>query len=153
MNFRIITFVSGSILAFALIFNACTKIEYNLDPYFDDKGNPILPLCDTLNLSYEETIMPLLQDYCVACHNAGSAAAGYDYSDYDGVLVSVADGSLLGTIVGETGYSPMPPGTSLDGCAIEKIKAWISTLDPDSIPAGEWVNFPSPANLGFYYRF
>ncbi len=134
MNFRIITFASGSILALALIFNACTKVEYYLDPYFDDEGNPVLPGCETLNVSYEETIMPILLDYCVACHNAGSAAAGYDLSDYDKVLVSVSDGSLLGTIEAETGYSPMPPGSPLDSCAIEKVRAWISTLDPESIP-------------------
>ena len=137
MSYRTITFASGTILVLALIFNACTNIEYNLEPYFDDAGNPLLPGCDTLKVSYEETIIPLLQDYCVACHNAGSAAAGYDYSDYDKVLVSVADGSLLGTLQGETGYSPMPPDLPLDLCSIKKVKAWINSLDPDSIPAGD----------------
>ena len=135
MNYRIIIFASAVILTIAIIFNACTNIEYHLDPYFDDEGNPISQECDVLNVSYEETIMPVLKDYCVACHNANSAASGYDYSDYDGVILSVADGSLLGTIESGTGYSPMPPGTPLDSCSIEKIRAWITTLDPDSIPA------------------
>jgi len=135
MNYRIIIFASAVILTIAIIFNACTNIEYHLDPYFDDAGNPISQECDVLNVSYEETIMPVLKDYCVACHNANSAASGYDYSDYDGVILSVADGSLLGTIESGTGYSPMPPGTPLDSCSIEKIRAWITTLDPDSIPA------------------
>lgn len=135
MNYRIITFTSAVFLTIAIIFNACTNIEYPLDPYFDEEGNPILQGCDMLNVSYEQTIMPILQDNCVACHNANSAAAGYDYSDYDGVMFSLADGSLLGVIKGESGYSPMPPGTPLDSCSIEKIRAWIATLDPDSIPA------------------
>jgi hypothetical protein len=109
MNFRIFAFASAVILTIAIVFNACTNIEYYLDPYFDENGNPISLECDVQNVSYEETIMPILQDYCVACHNTKSAASGYDYSDYEGVMLSVADGTLLGTIESGTAYSPMPP--------------------------------------------
>lgn len=135
MNYRIITIVSVAFLTVAIIFNACTNLDYYLDPYFDEDGNPISLECDVVNVNYEKTIMPILQDYCVACHHATSAAGGYDYSDYDGVMLSVADGSLLGTIDGVQGYSPMPPGSPLDSCSIEKIRAWIAALEPDSIPA------------------
>jgi len=92
-----------------------------------------------LDVSYEGTIIPILQDHCMACHNSTSPLAGYDYSDYDHLIRSVADGSLLGTIEQQDGFSPMPPDGPLNNCSVKKIKAWIETLDLDSIP----VNDPS----------
>ena len=139
MNYRVITLVSVVFLLIVLVFHSCTNLEYYLDPYIDDSGNPITGECDVLNVSYEETIMPLLQDNCIACHNSTSPIAGYDFSDYDGTLLSVADGSLMGTIEGKSGSSPMPPDKPLDSCSIEKIRAWIETLDPDSIPDGDSI--------------
>lgn len=137
----ILFIIIGSAVLFC---TACTKYQ------FDRNFRPIQEVenpgeCSLVDVSYESTVMPILQTQCQACHNSTSATAGYDYSDYDKVLNSAADGSLLGTIDNAQGYSPMPPGNSLDSCSIEKIRFWISSLDPDSIPPPDSV--PGPGTL------
>ncbi len=119
---------------FSAMNHSCTKIKFDLDPSFDDSEGSNAGECNVLNTSYEETIIPILQDHCIGCHNSISPAAGYDYSDYDHLIRSVADGSLLGTVERQVGFSAMPPDNPLDNCAVRKIKAWIETLDLDSIP-------------------
>ncbi len=127
---KCLMFISLSLFIFG---NSCTN--YQFEDYFlsalekDNTGG-----CNLLDITYENSVLLILEEKCIVCHNANSAAAGYDYSDYDRVLVSVADGSLMGTIDNETGFSSMPPGNSLDSCSIEKIRTWIDGLDQDSIP-------------------
>ncbi len=129
---KIYRFLLLPALLFSLyIFNLCTKEQFAPYPGVEDA---ILNNCNLQNVSYEGTILPILQDNCVGCHNSTSPAGGYDYSDYDDILKSVADGSLLGTIRSEVGFSPMPPGRQLDSCMIERISVWIDSLAVDSIP-------------------
>lgn len=121
------------LLVFFLLGNSCTNYqfeEYFLSPVEKDLDGG----CNLLAISYDSIILPILEENCVACHNSNSAAAGYDYSDYDMVLFSVGDGSLMGTIENESGFSPMPPGNLLDSCAVEKIRTWIDSIAQDSIP-------------------
>ncbi len=118
------------------IFNLCTKEHFAPYPGVEDA---ILNNCNLQDVSYEGTILLILQDNCIGCHNSTSPAGGYDYSDYDMLLKSVADGSLLGTIRNEEGFSPMPPGRQLDSCMIERISVWIDSLNVDSITPGDSI--------------
>jgi mono/diheme cytochrome c family protein len=102
--------------------------------------------CNLLDVTYEGTIVPILQEHCVACHNNNSAAAGYNYADFDRVLESVIDGSLMGTIDQMDGFSPMPPGNPMDSCSTEKIRTWISGLESDSIPSDSIPEDPIISN-------
>jgi len=129
---KILRFLLLPALFFSLcVFNLCTKEHFAPYPGVEDA---ILNNCNLQEVSYEGTILPILQDNCIGCHNSTSPAGGYDYSDYDMLLRSVADGSLLGTIRNEEGFSPMPPGRHLDGCMIVRISVWIDSLAVDSIP-------------------
>ena len=83
MKYRINVFVSVVFLTMAFIFNTCIKVQYDLDSLSDKEGNPIFQECEVLDVSYEQTIMPILQDYCLVCHDAGASSGGYDYSDFD----------------------------------------------------------------------
>lgn len=114
--------------------NSCTN--YQFEQYLLSAVESEIPGgCNLLNISYDSTISPLLEAYCVACHNQNSPAAGYNYAVYDLVLISVGDGSLMGSIDNEPGFSAMPPGNSLDSCSIEKIRTWILSIEQDSIPS------------------
>ena len=133
MKFKIRKCASFIPVLIFLFGNSCTN--YQIEEYLFSAVEEKIPGgCDLLDVSYDGTIFPILQENCVACHNSNSSAAGYDYSDYDLVLQSVADGTLIGTIDNESGFSPMPPGNSLDSCSIEKIRTWMDGLDQDSIP-------------------
>ena len=124
-----------SIIFLFLFVTGISCTNYQFEQYFlPEAEKDVIGECDLLDISYDSTISQILQQNCTACHNNNSAAAGYNYEDYDLALLSVRDGSLLGTIDNESGFSPMPPGNTLDSCSIEKIRTWIVNLDQDSIP-------------------
>jgi hypothetical protein len=84
-------------------------------------NNSTLNCSDTVNVSYVNQIEPLLTKNCVSCHFKGSTM---DLSDYTTVSALAMEGSLKGSITGETEYRLMPPNGKLDTCAIRKIVFW-----------------------------
>jgi hypothetical protein len=107
--------------------------------YYDSKEYlfpQIDTTCDTANISFTGTIKPLLTTYCYSCHsntNAASEANGIALENYADVKLAVDDGSLLGSISHDAGYSPMPlGGGSLDDCSIELFRVWIGNGSPEN---------------------
>ncbi len=83
--------------------------------------------CDTVNVTYNASIAPILKTYCVGCHSATSPSAGVDLSTFTGVKVQAANGRLIGSITHAVGYKPMPSSTSkLGSCEINQIQVWIT---------------------------
>jgi hypothetical protein len=82
--------------------------------------------CDTSSVTYANSIDPIMSSFCTGCHNSADPQAGIDLSNYDGVSVVAADGSLVGSVSHEAGYVPMPYGGSwLPQCQIDKIRIWV----------------------------
>jgi len=83
--------------------------------------------CDTINVTYNASVAPVLKSYCVGCHGTVSPSAGVDLSTYAGVKVQADNGRLLGSITHAVGYKPMPSSTSKLGlCEINQIQVWIT---------------------------
>lgn len=83
--------------------------------------------CDTVNVTYNASVAPVLKTYCVGCHSAASPSAGIDLSTYAVVKVQAANGRLIGSITHAVGYKPMPSATSkLGSCEINQIQAWVT---------------------------
>ncbi len=86
--------------------------------------------CDTSNVTYTNSVVPILQNYCLACHsnaNAPTLGGNYRLQDYADVKARADDQKLYGSIAQLTGYLPMPQNSSkLDDCKIATIKKWIS---------------------------
>ncbi len=83
--------------------------------------------CDTVNVTYNASVAPILKTYCVGCHSATSPSAGVDLSTFTGVKVQAANGRLIGSITHAVGYKPMPSSTSkLGSCEINQIQVWIT---------------------------
>lgn len=83
--------------------------------------------CDTTDYSYSGRIQKTLQTWCVGCHNASSAGGGYDLSDYAGVVNSISNNKLLGSLKHLPNYKPMPKNTNaLQACEINAIEKWIA---------------------------
>lgn len=83
--------------------------------------------CDTVNVTFSASVLPVLKTYCVGCHSAASPSAGIDLSTYAAVKVYAANGRLMGSITHANGYKPMPSSTSkLGACEIDQIKAWVT---------------------------
>ena len=83
--------------------------------------------CDSSNVTYTNSIKPLILNYCQGCHNNLNASGGYDLSQYAGVKARVDDGKLWGSVNHFTGYSAMPKnGAKLSDCELHLIQKWIT---------------------------
>lgn len=86
--------------------------------------------CQTENISFSESIKPILDNQCLACHSdaAASSLGGNVFLDgYDNVLIKVNDSALYGALSHQDGYSPMPQNApQLNECSISLIEIWIN---------------------------
>jgi hypothetical protein len=120
--------------AILLYFSAC-KHDPQVTP---DPGGNGGGQCDTLNVTYNATVFPILQQYCIACHSGTSPDAGLNFENYTDVAFIAQSGQLLGSIRHDAGFSPMPQGgTKLSDCDIAKIAIWVrDTTFVDPNPGG-----------------
>jgi cytochrome c5 len=82
--------------------------------------------CDTENVTFAETVTPILSANCYSCHSTSVATAGIVLDTHAGVKKQADNGSLIGTITHAAGFTPMPQGgAKLSDCNIEKIKKWV----------------------------
>ncbi len=82
--------------------------------------------CDTLNVTYSQTIAPIMETNCNSCHGGSTPQANVITETYDGLKVIADDDRLWGSITHETGYSPMPKDRpKLNDCDLKKIRVWL----------------------------
>ena len=83
--------------------------------------------CDLTNVTFTNTVHPLLQSNgCLGCHSGGAPSGNISLDSYTSVRAAAQTGKLYGAINHSPGFSPMPKGgTRMTACNISKIKAWI----------------------------
>ncbi|MCF8368491.1 MAG: hypothetical protein K9G76_05565 [Bacteroidales bacterium] len=93
--------------------------------------------CDSVNVSFSETIFPIIQNSCYGCHSGPSPNGGISLETFNDVVAvgsvpSGSPGSLLGAITATAGNTPMPYNApTLSDCNIAQIRKWIE----DGMPA------------------
>jgi hypothetical protein len=107
----------------AFVISAC--YYDNEEHLYPDPTDPTS--CDTTNVTYSSTVVPILNTHCYGCHNPGSPfGAGIVLNTYTDLMVYVENGRFWGSISHDPGYSPMPKGgAKLSACNLLKIKKWI----------------------------
>lgn len=89
--------------------------------------------CDTLNVTYNGTVKPILQAKCVGCHSGNTPSGGINFSSWTGVSATANNGSLTGSIKHLPNYTPMPAGSpQLPACEIRQIEIWVSQGAPNN---------------------
>jgi len=92
--------------------------------------------CDTAAITYSISVRSVLDQNCLSCHSNNTAASlggNIKLENYADVMSRADDGSLLGTVKHESGYSPMPKGASkLNDCSISIIQIWLNSGSPDN---------------------
>ncbi|REJ81158.1 MAG: hypothetical protein DWQ44_11685 [Bacteroidetes bacterium] len=82
--------------------------------------------CDTGTVTYSEDIVPILQNVCYSCHGTGVGLGGVTLEPYTALASYITDGSLLGSVTHQQGFSPMPKGGGkISDCNISKLREWI----------------------------
>lgn len=82
--------------------------------------------CDVTNVTFAEKVSPIIQANCAlpSCHAPGGTGDG-DFTQFGDIQAAAANGSLVGTIKHQSGYSAMPVGGSLSDCDILTIETWV----------------------------
>ena len=89
--------------------------------------------CDTIGITYNEDILPLVTNNCYVCHDQSNNFGGITLEGYDNLKKNVDNGKFLGAIKHEDGFSAMPQGQpKLQDCNIEKIESWINAGAPNN---------------------
>jgi Planctomycete cytochrome C len=82
--------------------------------------------CDSNNFTYSGAIAPMMNTYCVGCHNSASVKGG-SMSDYNNVKTQAVSGKMIGNIEHLAGFVPMPSaGLLLSDCQIAQVKKWVA---------------------------
>jgi hypothetical protein len=112
------------IICLILSFGSCYyDSEEALFPVVDSLSSK----CDTLNISYSGNVAPMINNYCMGCHQIQVPIL----STYSAV-VSFSD-RIYGDIAHKSGYDPMPKnGPILDSCLIKQFSRWINEGKPDN---------------------
>ena len=127
---RRLSFLILSLLS--LSFHSCYYDNLDEIHAADDLFSP----CDTSGVvSYSADINPIMINSCGSansCHQSGTSDSDIPLDNILNLRDVVNDGSLMGSILHDPSYVPMPNGGgSLSPCSIQKIQAWINrgTLD------------------------
>ncbi|MFW5975012.1 MAG: hypothetical protein ACOCQ6_02280 [Bacteroidota bacterium] len=103
--------------------------------YYDNEEDlyPESTNCDTTNITYTETIAPLMENNCNSCHNAVTPNANVITDNYTDLKVIAGNGQLWGAVNHESGFSPMPKNQDkLSDCELTKIRKWLDDGAPDN---------------------
>ncbi len=82
--------------------------------------------CDMNNITYSNTISPIIQNKCTGCHSGGNPAGGVKITNYTEVKTLADNGTLSGTINDKAGYPIMPPSGKLPDCDIQQLEKWMN---------------------------
>ncbi len=89
--------------------------------------------CDTLNITYSASIVPIIQQHCQGCHSGGTPQGGLNFTSHSVLQTVALDGRLAGSIQHLPGAIPMPPGgPQLSDCKIQKFLIWIDAGAPNN---------------------
>jgi hypothetical protein len=124
----IATFILG-----LLVILAVSTCYYDSEEYlFPQTGNQ----CDTVNVTYAGSVVPIMQNHCLSCHSnavAASFGGNIKLEVYADVKIQADNHKLLGAVAHENGYSPMPNGApKLEDCKISTIRIWVNAGAPNN---------------------
>lgn len=103
----------------------------NMDDVYPGAG--LFAPCDTTSvMSYQQHIVPIIQNNCINCHTGSSANAGVQLDTYSGVYDAASNGLIVGATWHEATYTPMPPNYQLDSCSLVQIKKWVLAGSPNN---------------------
>jgi len=106
-----------------LLFNGC----------YNDKEETLYRFtttCDTTNVTYTNTIAPIIQASCVSCHSGTSPSGSLSLINHGELVTAVNSKNLYARITSTT--NPMPQSGLMDACKIEQIKKWIDSNMPNN---------------------
>jgi len=119
-----------------LAIQSCSKSDAKMT--IDPPDPPTPAECDLSNVTFSNTVWPIINANCTSCHSGSSANLGIRLEDYATVkaqasIAAGSSGSLIGAITHSSGNFPMPKDRAkLSDCNISKINKWIQNGMPNN---------------------
>lgn len=113
-------------VALSILYAGCKHDpDFPGTPLPPDPPDPDPTECDTLQVTYNGSVLRIFQKNCLGCHNSLNAAYGIDLKNFDHLAKIINNGSLVGAINHTSGFYPMPKGSAkLSDCDIRIIEIW-----------------------------
>ena len=100
-----------------------------LDLHCDENAVP----CNTTDVSYSATVLPIIQNNCLGCHSSTSSGGGILLTNYNQIKAVALNGKLYGSVAHSAGYSPMPKNLpKMQDCYISQIQSWVNAGAPNN---------------------
>ncbi|MCB0806298.1 MAG: hypothetical protein KDC05_10905 [Bacteroidales bacterium] len=123
-TFFLVLFLAAGVF----VFNACQhKPDEQLKP--DNQVDPPIDTiaCDSSNVTYPGTVLPILETYCLSCHSGPTPSGALDFTDYNDLAFVAESGQLLGALKHQEGFVAMPQGMpKLSQCEIDLVEIWVN---------------------------
>jgi hypothetical protein len=100
------------LIVLGIVFYSCSK---------DNTSDYSLISNCTDTVSYSQDIVPILENNCNGCHNAG--AGGYSFTDHTQTAANAS--AILNSMYGTTQLMPLG-GPALPDSLIQKVQCWIN---------------------------
>ncbi len=88
--------------------------------------------CDTTNVTFTGSVLPITDANCKSCHSGSSPSAGLNIENYTQIKALADDGRLVNVINATGGYPLMPQGAALPDCSIKTIEIWVAAGAPNN---------------------
>lgn len=118
-------FFGASLVVFVALF-AQTSCYY--DNEVEQYG---VTTCDTVNLSYNTHIKPIIDANCLSCHVAGGQQSSSPFDTYNNLKQFTLNREIVQRINGD-GVALMPPSGAISNCDKLKIEAWVNAGAPNN---------------------
>jgi hypothetical protein len=96
----------------------------------------LVPFNDTVPVTYQGDILPVLQTYCYECHSSAKASSkggNIILEGYSNIKSAVSNGTLYGSISWDPAFVRMPYNSAkLPSSEIFRVKKWIDDGAPDN---------------------
>jgi len=95
--------------------------------YYDNELELYPGDCDVSLATYQDIVLPIIENKCYGCHAASAAQGGIVLEGYEALVELVDDGSFACSINWNSGCSPMPKNSSqLPNCELAVINKWLA---------------------------
>ncbi len=95
-------------------------------------NNNCASACDTMNVTYNLSIKPLIDAKCAGCHSGANPQGDLLLTNYNEVSGAALFGSILDAVQHTGGVTPMPYNSAmLPDCEIDLIRIWIENGAPE----------------------
>jgi len=97
------------------------------------QNNSCSASCDTTNVTYSGTIVPLVQQRCQGCHSGGTPQGDLNFTNWATLNAVANDGRLRWAVTHDPQGVAMPPSSPImPACEVRKFTLWIEAGAPNN---------------------